>query len=155
MRAQSDALVTSHRVHAFERAGHSRSADIEGEYGYARGLADTLACLDAVGLGSAHVAGYSDGAIIGLPLALEHPRRVRSVTAISANLDPSGFTDSVGSVPVLTALPTPEERGRTSNACATTRVCVGVEQANSSSWSATSLECSGRPPKAPVPVHWS
>jgi pimeloyl-ACP methyl ester carboxylesterase len=111
LRAQSDALVTSHRVHAFERPGHGRSADIEGEYGYARGLADTLAYLDAVGLESAHVVGYSDGAIIGLLLALDHPRRVRSLTAVSANLDPSAFTDSTGSGPVLTALPAPEEPG--------------------------------------------
>ncbi|MEU1358622.1 alpha/beta hydrolase [Micromonospora zamorensis] len=102
MRAQSDALVPDHRVFAFERSGHGRSADIDGEYGYARGVADTLAYLDAVGLESAHVVGYSDGAIIGLLLALDHPARVRSLTAISANLDPSAFTDS--SSPVLEAL---------------------------------------------------
>ncbi|MFF3866344.1 alpha/beta fold hydrolase [Micromonospora sp. NPDC001898] len=102
MRAQSDALVPDHRVFAFERPGHGRSADIDGEYGYARGVADTLAYLDAVGLESAHVVGYSDGAIIGLLLALDHPERVRSLTAISANLDPSAFTDSA--CPVLDAL---------------------------------------------------
>ncbi|WP_405111638.1 alpha/beta hydrolase [Micromonospora sp. NBC_01405] len=102
MRAQSDALVPDHRVFAFERPGHGRSADIDGEYGYARGVADTLAYLDAVGLESAHVVGYSDGAIIGLLLALDHPARVRSLTAISANLDPSAFTDAA--CPVLDAL---------------------------------------------------
>ncbi|WP_430785279.1 alpha/beta fold hydrolase [Actinoplanes sp. G11-F43] len=95
MRAQADSLVHDHRVHAFERPGHGRSADIVGEYGYERGVADTLAYLDAVGLESAHVVGYSDGAIIGLLLALDHPERVRSLTAISANLDPSGFDPSV------------------------------------------------------------
>ncbi|MER5705782.1 alpha/beta hydrolase [Micromonospora sp. NPDC002296] len=102
MRAQSDALVPDHRVFAFERPGHGRSADIDGEYGYTRGVADTLAYLDAVGLESAHVVGYSDGAIIGLLLALDHPERVRSLTAISANLDPSAFTDAA--CPVLDAL---------------------------------------------------
>ncbi|MGC4806144.1 alpha/beta fold hydrolase [Micromonospora sp. DT233] len=102
MRAPSDALVPDHRVYAFERPGHGRSADIDGEYGYARGVADTLAYLDAVGLESAHVVGYSDGAIIGLLLALDHPARVRSLTAISANLDPSVFTGSAA--PVLDTL---------------------------------------------------
>ncbi|WP_320068443.1 alpha/beta hydrolase [Micromonospora sp. RTGN7] len=102
MRAPSDALVPDHRVYAFERPGHGRSADIDGEYDYARGVADTLAYLDAVGLESAHVVGYSDGAIIGLLLALDHPARVRSLTAISANLDPSAFTDSAS--PVLAPL---------------------------------------------------
>lgn len=102
MRVQSDALVPDHRVFAFERPGHGRSADVDGEYGYARGVADTLAYLDAVGLESAHIVGYSDGAIIGLLLALGHPARVRSLTSISANLDPSAFTDSAA--PVLDAL---------------------------------------------------
>jgi pimeloyl-ACP methyl ester carboxylesterase len=101
LRAQADALAPDHRVYAFERPGHGRSADLDGEYGYARGVADTLAYLDAVGLESAHLVGYSDGAIIGLLLTLDHPARVRSLTAISGNLDPSAFTDSGG--PVLTA----------------------------------------------------
>ncbi len=93
LRAQSDALVEEYRVYAFERPGHGRSADTDGEYSYARGVADTLAYLDATGLESAHIVGYSDGAIIGLLLALDHPARVRSLVAISANLDPSAFAD--------------------------------------------------------------
>jgi pimeloyl-ACP methyl ester carboxylesterase len=91
LRAQSDALAADHRVYAFERPGHGRSADINEEYSYQGGLADTLAYLDAQDLSSAHVIGYSDGAIIGLLLALHHPDRVRSLVAISANLDPSAF----------------------------------------------------------------
>ncbi|BCY10030.1 alpha/beta fold hydrolase [Actinoplanes sp. L3-i22] len=103
LRAPSDALVPDHRVFAFERPGHGRSADIDGDYGYARMVADTLAYLDAVGLESAHVVGYSDGGIIGLLLALDHPQRVRSLVAISANLDPSVF-EKGGDDPVLDAL---------------------------------------------------
>jgi pimeloyl-ACP methyl ester carboxylesterase len=94
LRAQLDALACGYRVFAFERPGHGRSADVDGEYGYGRSVADTLAYLDAVGLESAHVVGYSDGGIIGLLLALGHPERVRSLVAISANLDPSAFTTS-------------------------------------------------------------
>jgi pimeloyl-ACP methyl ester carboxylesterase len=94
LRAQSDALVPRYRVHAFERPGHGRSADIAEEFSYARGLADTIAYLDANALESVHVIGYSDGAILALLLALEHPERVRSVVAISANLDPSAFDRS-------------------------------------------------------------
>ncbi|WP_232050206.1 alpha/beta fold hydrolase [Actinoplanes sp. OR16] len=96
LRAQSDALVRDHRVHAYERPGHGRSKDIDGDYDYGRGLSDTLEYLDAVGLASAHIIGYSDGAIIGLMMAMEHPERVRSLVAISGNLDPSAFTDSAG-----------------------------------------------------------
>ena len=94
LRAQSDALVDDYTVHAFERPGHGRSADVDGDYGYARAVGETVAYLDAIGLRSAHIIGYSDGAIIGLLLALEHPERVRSLVAISANLDPTAFTSS-------------------------------------------------------------
>ncbi|MFG1925260.1 alpha/beta fold hydrolase [Cryptosporangium sp. NPDC048952] len=107
LRAQSDALVPDHRVHAFERPGHGRSPDIDGEYSYAQGLADTIAYCESANVTNAHVIGYSDGAIIGLLLALAHPERVRSLTAISANLDPSAFTDT--SAPVLD---TPEQNPR-------------------------------------------
>ncbi|WP_104101919.1 alpha/beta fold hydrolase [Arthrobacter sp. 08Y14] len=92
MRELSASLRTDHRVHAFERPGHGRSADIDGDYSYARGLADTIAYLDSQNLGAVHVIGYSDGAILGLLLAMEQPDRVRSLTAISANLDPSAFS---------------------------------------------------------------
>jgi pimeloyl-ACP methyl ester carboxylesterase len=109
LRAQSDALAADHRVFAFERAGHGRSADVDGPFDYSRGVADTIAYLDAQGLESAHVIGYSDGAIIGLLLALEHPERVRSLISISANLDPAAFTFSEGEHgPVLDSPATPQ-----------------------------------------------
>lgn len=96
MRALSDAVAANRRVYAFERPGHGRSADIAEEYGYARGLADVIGYLDAQGLESVHVIGYSDGGILALLLAVEHPERVRSLVAISANLDPSAFSAAAG-----------------------------------------------------------
>ena len=102
MRAISDSLVPDYRVHAFERPGHGRSADISEEYSYARGLSDVLAYLDLQDLGPVHVIGYSDGAILSLLLALEHPGRISSVTAISANLDPSAFSTAAHQALVLT-----------------------------------------------------
>lgn len=91
MRPIGDALSAGFRVHAAERAGHGRTADREGPFGYDRMAADTLAYLDATGIDAAHVVGFSDGAIVGLLLARDHPARVRSLVAISANLDPGGF----------------------------------------------------------------
>lgn len=87
----AEAFAAEYQVHAYERPGHGRSADIAGEYDYDRGVSDALAFLDAHGLADAHVVGYSDGAIIGLLLAMRRPERVRSLTAISANLDPSAY----------------------------------------------------------------
>lgn len=123
LRPQADALAAGHHVFAYERPGHGRSADVDGEYHYARDVDDTLAYLDTQGLESVHIVGYSDGAIIGLLLALGHPGRVRSLVTISGNLDPSAFTlpgqdPAEGSAPgseagpcarVLTALPEPAE----------------------------------------------
>lgn len=45
-------------------------------------VADAAGVLDAFGLGSAHVVGMSMGAAIGQLLALEHPRRVRSLALL-------------------------------------------------------------------------
>lgn len=80
--------LTGYAITAPERPGHGRTPDRPGAFHYADGVADTLAVMDAAGLASAHVVGFSDGGNIGLLLALEHPERVRSLVAISANLHP-------------------------------------------------------------------
>lgn len=105
LRPLVDALAPEFEVFTFERPGHGRTADVEGEYGYARGVAETLGYLDAQGLDAAHVVGFSDGGNIGLLLALGHPGRVRSLVTISANLDPSAFANTPGPVPTLDVAP--------------------------------------------------
>lgn len=86
--AQIAALSPFYEVHAPERPGQGRTRDREGPFSYAVMVADTLAYLDHAGLDRVHVVGFSDGAITGLMLALAHPERVRSLVAISGNLDP-------------------------------------------------------------------
>lgn len=85
LRPLGETLAQTHRVHAPERPGHGRTADRDGEFSYAESVLDTLAYLDALGLDDVHVVGFSDGAIIGLLLAIDHPDRVRSLVAISGN----------------------------------------------------------------------
>lgn len=95
LQPQADALVAAGRtVYGFERPGHGRTPDHEGGFSYERSLEDTVAYLDAQQLPPVDVIGYSDGAILGLLLAMLHPERVNSLVSISANLDPSGFTDT-------------------------------------------------------------
>ena len=95
--AQLDHLASSYEVHAPERPGHGRTRDRDGPISFEGMVADTLAYLDALEVGPAHVVGFSDGAIIGLLLARDHPGRVRSLVAISGNLDPGGFVEETAS----------------------------------------------------------
>ncbi len=91
MRELGDLLARHVRVLAAERPGHGRTPDHDGPFTYAQLVAVTLAYLDALGVGSAHVVGHSDGGIIGLLLARDHPERVRSLVAISANVHPDAW----------------------------------------------------------------
>lgn len=86
VRELGDLLSAHVRVLAAERPGHGRTPDHDGPYTYAQLVDVTLAYLDALGVASAHVVGHSDGGIIGLLLARDHPERVRSLVAISANV---------------------------------------------------------------------
>lgn len=86
VRGLGDLLSRHVRVLAPERPGHGRTPDHDGPYAYAPLVAGTLAYLDALGVDAVHVVGHSDGGIIGLLLARDHPERVRSLTAIGANL---------------------------------------------------------------------
>ena len=74
-----------------ERPGHGRTPDVDGPYTYAQMLTDALAFMDAVGLESADVIGFSDGANLGLLLAIEAPERVGRLVSVSGNFDPSGM----------------------------------------------------------------
>ncbi|HEY0215860.1 MAG TPA: alpha/beta hydrolase [Cellulomonas sp.] len=86
VRDLGDALAVRYRVLAPERTGHGRTPDRDGPYSYGRWVDDVLAYLDALGVGPVHVVGHSDGGILGLLLARDHPARVRSLTAIGANI---------------------------------------------------------------------
>lgn len=93
MQSQLDHLSMAYRVHAMERPGQGRTADRPGPITFQGMVDDTIAYLDVVGVDSANVVGFSDGAITGLLLALQHPTRLRSLVAISANLNPAVFGD--------------------------------------------------------------
>jgi pimeloyl-ACP methyl ester carboxylesterase len=60
---------------------------------------DTVALLDELGLESAHLVGASMGGMIAQTVALEHPRRVRSLTSIM-----SSTGDSAAGQPTPAAL---------------------------------------------------
>ncbi len=70
-------LAEKHRVLIFDNRGAGlTSAPGEGGFTCEMFAGDTAALMDAVGIGRAHVVGYSMGGLIAQVLALEHPEKV-------------------------------------------------------------------------------
>ena len=81
--AQIAALSTSRRIVIPDRSGYGSSPSIETlppDF-HQRALEETLAVLHALSLHRPVLWGHSDGAIIALRIALEHPTRVSAVVA--------------------------------------------------------------------------
>jgi pimeloyl-ACP methyl ester carboxylesterase len=76
---QLDGLADRYRMIAFDNRGAGRTK-MPDEPATVEAMADDAAAvLAALGVPSAHVAGFSGGSIIGQELALRHPERVRSL----------------------------------------------------------------------------
>ena len=76
-------------------------------------------CLDELGIQSAHIIGHSQGAMLGMWLALDAPERVRSVVAIGtpavafgARLDSLKFLARPGIGSLLLSMPKPRSMYR-------------------------------------------
>lgn len=95
-------LARSHRVIVMDSRGHGRSTRDSKPYGYSLMASDVIGLMDFLGIPQAAIVGWSDGAIIGLSLAMSHPSRVARLFAFAANSDPSGVKD-VEKSPVFTA----------------------------------------------------
>ncbi|GLU47924.1 alpha/beta fold hydrolase [Nocardiopsis ansamitocini] len=76
-------FATRYRVFRPDRRGHGRTPDVEGPMSYALMAHDTIAFLESVVNGPAHLVGYSDGATVALQVALLRPDLVRRAVAIS------------------------------------------------------------------------
>lgn len=90
---QVRALQTHYRVIVMDSRGHGRSSRNAQAYGYDLMASDVLALMDHLGIKQAAIVGWSDGAIIGLDIAMHHPDRVSKLFAFAANSDPSGVAD--------------------------------------------------------------
>jgi pimeloyl-ACP methyl ester carboxylesterase len=94
-------LADGHRVIVIDSRGHGRSTRDARPLGYELMESDVVAVMDALNIDQADVVGWSDGAIIGLVMAIEHPRRVSHVFAFGANLDLHGFNPLGALSPIL------------------------------------------------------
>ena len=76
---QLDGLAERYRLTAFDNRGAGRTAMPEGPVSVEAMADDAAGVLRALGVPSAHVAGFSGGSIIAQELALRHPELVRSL----------------------------------------------------------------------------
>ena len=90
---QVRALQKQYQVIVMDSRGHGRSGRNEQPYGYDLMASDVVGLLDHLKIERAAIVGWSDGAIIGLDIAMKHPERVSKLFAFAANSDPSGVAD--------------------------------------------------------------
>lgn len=95
-------LARHYRVVVMDSRGHGRSSRDTRPFGYDLMASDVLALMDFLKIDTAALVGWSDGAIIGLDIAIHHPERLSKLFAFAANSDPSGVKD-VNQSPVFTA----------------------------------------------------
>jgi pimeloyl-ACP methyl ester carboxylesterase len=98
---QVPVLAQNYQVIVIDSRGHGRSTRSAAPYGYELMASDVLGVMDKLNIRKAAIVGWSDGAIIGLSLAMNHPDRVGRLFAFAANSDPSGVKD-VDKSPVFT-----------------------------------------------------
>ena len=90
---QVPALAKHYQVIVMDSRGHGRSTRNEQPYGYDLMASDVVGLMDFLKIQKAAIIGWSDGAILGLDIAIHHPERLTKLFAFAANSDPSGVAD--------------------------------------------------------------
>jgi len=73
------ALAATRQVIAVELQGHGHTADVDRPLSYRQLAADTVALLEALGIGLTDLVGYSLGGAVAMQLAMQHPGMARRV----------------------------------------------------------------------------
>lgn len=89
---QTPAFAERFRVIVPDRRGHGRTADVDGPISYDVMADDTIAFIEALGIGPAHLVGWSDGGDVGLLVAIKRPNLVRRLVTIGSNFSADGLT---------------------------------------------------------------
>jgi pimeloyl-ACP methyl ester carboxylesterase len=87
---QTPALAEQFRVYLPERRAHGRTADVRGPITYEIMAQDTIAFIEAVGIERAHIVGWSDGALVGLLVALWRPELVGKLVLMAQSVNWEG-----------------------------------------------------------------
>lgn len=88
-------LMKDHLVIVADSRGHGRSTRTAEPFGYDLMASDYLALLDHLKIDKADLVGWSDGGIIGLAIAMNHPERLERLFAHAANITTDGVDPAV------------------------------------------------------------
>jgi pimeloyl-ACP methyl ester carboxylesterase len=90
-----DALAKRFCVYTPERRAHGHTPDVAGPITFDAMAADTIAFLESVVGGHAHLVGCSDGAIVALIVALRRPDLVRQLVLVAGVFHHEGWVPEV------------------------------------------------------------
>jgi pimeloyl-ACP methyl ester carboxylesterase len=93
---QIPALAQRFKVVTADSRGHGRSSRSAQPYSYALMASDVLALMDYLKIERASILGWSDGGIIGIDIAINHPERLNKLFAFGANTNVAGLRSDIG-----------------------------------------------------------
>ncbi len=99
--AQVRRFSKQYRVIVMDSRGHGRSSRDARPFGYDLMADDVVGLLDYLKIRKVALVGWSDGAIIGLDIAMRHPQRLSKLFAFAANYNTAGVMN-VDSDPIFT-----------------------------------------------------
>ena len=100
---QIPALAQDYRVIALDSRGHGRSTRNDATYSYELMTSDVLAVMDEMDIDKAAFVGWSDGGIISLEMAINHPTRISKAFVIGTNYTTDGVNPAVDTSEVFGA----------------------------------------------------
>lgn len=88
MKGQIEYFSKSYKVIVADSRSHGKTTDSEGLINYPQMAEDWNALMGQLKIDSAYIIGWSDGGILSLLLAINHPDKVKMFAAMGANLEP-------------------------------------------------------------------
>jgi pimeloyl-ACP methyl ester carboxylesterase len=90
------------KVITADSRGHGRSTRSSQPYSYGLMATDVLALMDDLKIDKASIVGWSDGGIIGIDIAINHPERLNRLFAFGANTNAAGLRPDIDKSAVFT-----------------------------------------------------
>ncbi len=94
-------FAKQYRVIAMDSRGHGRSTRDARPYSYDLMAKDVIALMDYLKIDKASIVGWSDGAIIGLDIAMNYPERLDRLFAFGANINVAGLKPDIDKNPIF------------------------------------------------------